>query len=97
MCSKSSVQTSGYRACNVRSVGRIVKQTAAVTRLDPKKYHPHLLRHRFSTHCHHNGMPVEVINMLLGRAKLSTTIMYLQVSTNRMRTSYNWPHPHGRA
>jgi len=27
-----------------------VKQTAAVTGLDPKKYHPHLLRHCFSTH-----------------------------------------------
>jgi integrase/recombinase XerC len=76
-------------------VGRIVKQTAAVPGSDPKKYHS--ARHCFNTHCHDNGMPVEVINKLLGHAKLSTTIMYLQVSTNRMMTSYKREHPHARA
>jgi site-specific recombinase XerD len=87
----------GLQGLNVRSVGRILKQAAAVKGLDPKKYHPHLLRHCFSTHCHDNGMPVEVINKLLGHAKLSTTVTYLQVSTNRMMTSYNRAHPHAKA
>jgi site-specific recombinase XerD len=35
-------------------VGRIVKHAEAVTGLDPKKYHPHLLRHCFSTHGNDN-------------------------------------------
>lgn len=47
------------------TVGRILKQAAAVKGLDPKKYHPHLLRHCFGTHCHDNGMPVEVIGRIL--------------------------------
>jgi hypothetical protein len=34
----------GLQGLNVRSVGRIVKQTAAVKGLDHKKYHPHLSR-----------------------------------------------------
>jgi hypothetical protein len=40
--------------------------------------------------------PVEVINKLLAHAKLSTTVTDLQVSTNRMMTSYNRAHLHAR-
>ncbi len=86
----------GMQGLNVRSVGRILKEAAAAKGLEPKKYHPHVLRHCFATHCHDNGMPVEVVSQLLGHAKLSTTVTYLQVSTARMMQSYNHAHPHAQ-
>jgi site-specific recombinase XerD len=86
----------GLQGLSVRSVGRLLKQAAAVKGLEPKKYHPHVLRHCFATHSHDNGMPVEVVSKLLGHAMLSTTVTYLQVSTARMMQTYNRAHPHAR-
>jgi integrase/recombinase XerC len=84
----------GLQGLSVRSVGRILKDVAAVKGLNPKKYHPHALRHCFATHCHDNGMPIEAVSKLLGHTKLSTTVRYTQVSTTRMIQSYNAAHPH---
>ena len=77
-------------------MGRILKQVAAGKGLSPKKYHSHMLRHCFSTHCHDNGMPIEVVSKLLGHVNLSTTVVYTQVSTVRMLDAYKKAHPHAR-
>jgi integrase/recombinase XerC len=87
----------GLQGLNVRSVGRILKDVAAMKGLDPKKFHPHALRHCFATHCHDNGMPIEAVSKLLGHTKLSTTVRYTQVSTTRMVQSYNAAHPHAKS
>jgi len=87
----------GLQGLSVRSVGRILKNVAAVKGLDPNKYHPHALRRCFATHCHDNGMPIEAVSALLGHANLSTTVVYTQVSTARMVQSYNAAHPHARS
>jgi integrase/recombinase XerC len=84
----------GLQGLNVRSVGRILKDVAASKGLDPKQFHPHMLRRCFATHCHDNGMPIEAVSALLGHTNLSTTVIYTQVSTARMVQSYNAAHPH---
>jgi site-specific recombinase XerD len=87
----------GLQGLSVRSVGRILKEAALVKGLDPNKYHPHAMRRCFATHCHDNGMPIEVVSKLLGHTNLSTTVRYTQVSTARMVQSYNAAHPHARS
>src|SRR5712691_2705766 len=62
----------------------ILKQVTARKGLSPEKYHSHMLRHCFSTHCHDNGMPIEVVSKLLGHVNLSTTV--------RLHASVNRPH-----
>jgi integrase/recombinase XerC len=86
----------GLQGLSVRSVGRILKEVARVKGLDPTKYHPHVLRHCFATHCHDNGMPIEAVSKLLGHSNLSVTVRYAQVSTARMVQSYNAAHPHAQ-
>jgi integrase/recombinase XerC len=87
----------GLQGLSVRSVGRILKDVAASKGLDPKQFHPHMLRRCFATHLHDNGCPIEAVSALLGHTNLSTTVLYTQVSTARMVQSYNAAHPHARS
>jgi integrase/recombinase XerC len=84
----------GLQGLNVRSIGRILKDVATVKGVDTKKFRPHALRRCFATRCHDNGMPIEAVSKLLGHSKLSTTVRYTQVSTDRTVQSYNAAHPH---
>lgn len=45
-----------------------------------KKVTPHVLRHTMATTAIQNGMPVEDIRELLGRAKIDTTMIYAKTS-----------------
>jgi len=87
----------GLQGLSVRSVGRILKEVTSAKGLDPKKFHPHLLRRCFATHLHDNGCPIEAVSALLGHTNLATTVIYTQVSTARMVQSYNAAHPHARS
>jgi site-specific recombinase XerD len=87
----------GLQGLSVRSVGRILKEAVLMKGLDPKKFHPHMLRRCFATHLHDNGCPIEAVSALLGHTNLSTTVIYTQVSTARMVQSYNAAHPHARS
>jgi integrase/recombinase XerC len=79
---------------DVRSVGRIVKDVAQAHGLDPKKWHPHLLRHACATHMHDNGAPLQAIATLLGHSKLTTAQIYTRVSVGRMMRTFKQAHPH---
>jgi integrase/recombinase XerC len=78
----------------VRSVGRIVKAIAEGRGLDPKKWHPHLLRHCCGTHMHDHNAPLQAVASFLGHAKLSTAQIYTRVSVGRMMQTYRAAHPH---
>jgi integrase/recombinase XerC len=81
---------------DVRSVGRVIKTAAETCGLDPKKWHPHLLRHAAATHMCDHGAALQSVSTLLGHSKLSTTQIYTRVSTGRLRRSYDAAHPHAK-
>lgn len=45
-----------------------------------KSVSPHLLRHTYATHLYENGVDVTKLQVLLGHAKLSTTMRYVRVA-----------------
>lgn len=49
---------------------------------------PHVLRHTFASHALNRGVPLDVLQMLLGHKKFDTTRIYAVTSQERMRECY---------
>ena len=62
-------------------VGRQIKH-AAIRAEIPKRITSHCLRHSFATHSLENGVPVHVVQALMGHTSLETTEGYLHVTTD---------------
>jgi integron integrase len=60
-------------------IGRQIKQ-AAIRAEIPKRVTSHVLRHSFATHSLENGVPVHVVQALMGHDSLETTQGYLHVT-----------------
>jgi integrase/recombinase XerD len=58
---------------------------------------PHTLRHTFATTLLNRGVDTRIVQELLGHASLSTTEVYLQVSIERIRETYDQCHPRAAA
>ena len=74
----------------------ILRRLAEKAGLDPKRVHPHILRHSFATHLLEGGADLRSVQEMLGHADLATTELYTHVSDRRRRDTYFSAHPHAR-
>jgi integrase/recombinase XerD len=74
----------------------ILRKLAEKAGLDPRRVHPHLLRHSFATHLLEGGADLRSVQEMLGHADLSTTELYTHITDRRRRESYYGAHPHAR-
>ena len=66
---------------------QIVKAIAEQAKIKQRVY-PHLLRHSVATTLLERGMPLEQIQKFLGHAKLETTQIYAEATTEMIKESY---------
>lgn len=51
--------------------------------------HPHIFRHTYATQSLHKGMPIELLQKLLGHEKIETTLKYAKVQEANIAYMYN--------
>lgn len=80
--SESRCQVSGRLLRHHRDMGHIARQIkqAAKRAEIPKHITSHCLRHSFATHSLESGVPVHVVQALMGHASIETTESYLHVT-----------------
>ena len=71
-----------------RNIQKIVQSTTKRANIE-KSVHPHTLRHSFATHLLENGVDIAKIQRLLGHASLTTTQIYLHISTEQLKEVKN--------
>lgn len=50
--------------------------------------YPHLMRHTFATRALNSGMPLEIVQALLGHSNVSTTQIYAKVKEFNVQHAY---------
>jgi integrase/recombinase XerD len=71
-----------------RAIEKVVKQIAALAGFNTKSVFPHLLRHTFATLNLKAGMPITVIQELMGHSNVSTTQIYAKIDNETVKQEY---------
>ncbi len=72
--------------CHRSSVFRYFKARAEEAGLSPQLAHPHVLRHTRAIELLRAGVPVTIVQEILGHASLATTAVYLRFSGHEIKT-----------
>ncbi len=86
-------ESSGERVFSVsrHAVTDMIRRTG--NRAGIKHATPHGLRHTCATSLMNSGMPIEMIQSILGHSDLSTTQKYLKTSSQRLKEVHGICHP----
>ena len=69
-----------------RHLRRIVKNYAEKAGIrKPEEIHPHTLRHSYATQLQNSGVPLNVIQQILGHERIETTTIYVHLGMEKLR------------
>ena len=73
-----------------RHIRRIVKTHAEAAQIRKfEEVHPHTLRHSYATHLQNSGVPLNVIQSMLGHERIETTTIYTHLGIDKAREFIN--------
>ena len=67
-------------ALHRNTVWQGMKRAAHAISMDPARAHPHALRHTYGRHCVLSAVPVNVLQLWMGHARLKDTMLYVQLA-----------------
>jgi site-specific recombinase XerD len=76
----------------VRTVQRIIEMFRQFLKIE-RPITPHKIRHSFATHMLNQGVPLRVVQELLGHQSLSSTEIYTHVTTTELKELCDTMHP----
>lgn len=76
-----------YSRLKSRGIETIVNKIAERGKFD-KSVYPHLMRHSYGTHSINAGMPLPVLQELMGHSNSATTMVYAKMSKDSIRHEY---------
>ena len=78
---------SPYKNLTNRAIENIIKKIGIKSKIGIRLY-PHLFRHTFATKALNQGMPIELVQMLLGHSKIETTQIYAKIRESNLELYY---------
>ncbi len=76
-----------HNKLTTRAIQNIINKIAVKTNININ-LHPHIFRHTFATRALSSGMPIEIVQALLGHEKIDTTQVYAKVKETNVEYMY---------
>lgn len=84
--SRKKNQNGNYSRLKINSIEKMIREIGIKTEIE--NVHPHRFRRTLATRAIDKGMPIEQVQVLLGHAKIDTTMKYANVEQANVRYSH---------